>query len=216
MRSTSNSMRNVYPLSFKEEVGNCISHGTMGILLLLLMPYYIIRSYINGGLLYASGISVCFICLFSMFMTSCLYHSMPHDTEWKYVFRKLDHIMILLAIAGTYTPVCLNLLNNKTGYIILAIEWFLVIVGTLLKSISDKSHPVLSMFIYMGMGWLAIFILPTLLKHPAFLGFIIAGGLLYTMGAYFYAKKKPYCHFVWHIMINLASICQLIAVLYCI
>lgn len=214
MNSTSNSMRQVYPLSFGEEVGNCVSHGSMGILLLLSMPYYIIRSYIKGGVLYASGVSIFFICLFFMFMTSCLYHCMPHDTEWKYVFRKLDHIMILLAIAGTYTPICLTLLHNWIGYTVLIIEWVLVIAGTLLKSISNKSHPILSMIIYMGMGWLAIFILPVLLKHPAFFGWILAGGLIYTIGAYFYSKKKPYSHFVWHILIILASVCHLVGILY--
>lgn len=207
-------MRNVYPLSFGEEVGNCISHGVMAILTLLSMPYFIIRSYIQGGVLFASGVSVCFICLFFMFMTSCLYHCMPHDTEWKYVFRKLDHIMILLAIAGTYTPICLALFNNWIGYTILAVEWILVIAGTLLKSISDKSHPILSMTIYMCMGWLAVFILPTLIKHPVFFGFILGGGILYTIGAFFYAKKKAYSHFIWHIFIILASLCQLIGILY--
>ncbi|MBQ0066420.1 MAG: hemolysin III family protein [Firmicutes bacterium] len=214
--NSSNSMRNVYPLSFKEEVGNCISHGCAGLLLFFSMPYYIIRSYIKGGIPYASGVSIFFICLISMFIASCLYHCMPHNTEWKYVFRKLDHIMILLAIAGTYTPICLTLLRGWIGYTILGIEWILVLIGVLLKSISAQSHPILSMCIYMGMGWLAIFIIPVLFQNPSFFGMILGGGLLYTIGAFFYAKKKPYSHFIWHLFIVLASLCHLVAVLYCI
>ena len=159
------SMRYVYPLCFGEEVGNCITHGVMALLILFALPYYSVRAYLQGGVIKTLGTAVFLICLLFMFTGSCLYHSMPHETTHKYVFRKLDHIMILLAIAGTYTPICLNLMNNWKGYTILAIEWVMVIAGILLKSIATKSYPKLSMVIYMVMGWLAIFILPTLIKE---------------------------------------------------
>ena len=149
------SMRYVYPLCFGEEVGNCITHGVMAILILFSLPYYSVRAYLRGGTIETIGTSVFLICLLFMFAGSCLYHSMPHETTHKYVFRKLDHIMILLAIAGTYTPICLKLMNNWKGYTILAIEWVMVIAGILLKSIATKSYPKLSMTIYMVMGWLA-------------------------------------------------------------
>ena len=96
------SMKNVFPLSFGEEVGNSVSHGVMALLLLFALPYYAIRAYLQAGALHATGISIFIICMIFMFLGSCLYHSMPHDTTHKLVFRKLDHIMILLAIAGTY------------------------------------------------------------------------------------------------------------------
>lgn len=159
------SMRYVYPLCFGEEVGNCITHGVMALLILFALPYYCVRAYLQGGAIKTFGTAVFLICLLFMFTGSCLYHSMPHETTHKYVFRKLDHIMILLAIAGTYTPICLNLMNNWKGYTILAIEWVMVIAGILLKSIATKSYPKLSMVIYMVMGWLAIFILPTQSKN---------------------------------------------------
>ncbi len=165
------SMRYVYPLCFGEEVGNCITHGVMAILILFSLPYYSVRAYLRGGTIETVGTAVFLICLLFMFAGSCLYHSMPHETTHKYVFRKLDHIMILLAIAGTYTPICLKLMNNWKGYTILAIEWVMVIMGILLKSIATKTYPKLSMTIYMVMGWLAIFILPTLIKktQPIFI-----------------------------------------------
>ena len=125
--------------------------------------------------------------------------------------------MILLAIAGTYTPICLKLMNNWKGYTILAIEWVMVIMGILLKSIATKTYPKLSMTIYMVMGWLAIFILPTLIKktQPIFIILIALGGIMYTIGTFFYSKpQKRYFHFVWHIFIILASICHLLAILY--
>ena len=184
------SMRYVYPLCFGEEVGNCITHGVMALLILFALPYYSVRAYLQGGAIKTLGTAVFLICLLFMFTGSCLYHSMPHETTHKYVFRKLDHIMILLAIAGTYTPICLNLMNNWKGYTILAIEWVLVIAGILLKSIATKSYPKLSMVIYMVMGWLAIFILPTLIKEsqPIFIILIALGGVMYTMGTFFQNK----------------------------
>lgn len=217
MTENKDSMRYTYPLIFGEEVGNAISHGVMALLLLFTLPYYAIRAYIQGGTIKAVGISVYFICLFFMFMGSCLYHSMPHETTHKYVFRKLDHIMILLAIAGTYTPICLNVMNNWKGYTILAIEWIMVVVGVLLKAISNKSMPKLSMTIYMIMGWLAIFILPSLIQNTSiiFIIWIALGGILYTIGTFFYGHpQKKFFHFTWHIFIILASLCHLIGILY--
>lgn len=192
------SMRYVYPLCFGEEVGNCITHGVMALLILFALPYYSVRAYLQGGAIKTLGTAVFLICLLFMFTGSCLYHSMPHETTHKYVFRKLDHIMILLAIAGTYTPICLNLMNNWKGYTILAIEWVMVIAGILLKSIATKSYPKLSMTIYMIMGWLAIFILPTLIREtqPIFIILIALGGVMYTMVLSFIQSLKKDFFFV--------------------
>ncbi|MEY8543351.1 PAQR family membrane homeostasis protein TrhA [Dubosiella newyorkensis] len=210
-------MKNSYPLSFGEEIGNSVSHGVMALILLFTLPYYAIRSYLMGGSRVAIGISIYFFCMFFMFAGSCLYHAMKYGTFHKYVFRKLDHIMILLAIAGTYTPICLIVLPNWIGYTILAIEWLMVLAGVLLKSISNKKHKVLSMTIYMVMGWMAIFILPSLMANTnwIFMTLLVTGGILYTIGAFFYAHpEKNFFHFTWHILIVLASICHLIAILY--
>lgn len=212
--SKQGSMKNTVHLSFGEEVGNATSHGVMCLLLLFGLPYFAVHAWILGGLLRCVGISIYIICMIFMFGGSCLYHIMPYDTTWKYVFRKLDHISILLAIAGTYTPICLVLLNNWIGYLILAVEWGCVLAGVLLKSISSRSFPVFSMILYMTMGWMALFILPVLLAKTSwiFLGLIVLGGVFYSIGAIFYLRKKPYAHFIWHVMIILASICHLIAI----
>lgn len=213
----SSDMAHPFKLTFGEEIGNSISHGVMWVLILFSLPYYAIRSYLIGGIPYAVGASVFLICLFFMFLASNLYHLQPYDTTYKYVFRKLDHIMILLAIAGSYTPVCLVVMHNAVGYVILAIEWIMAIAGILLKAISSKSHAKLSMTIYMVMGWLAIFVIPAILRNAslAFFLMILLGGVMYTIGAFFYGHpEKRFFHFVWHIFIILASICHMIAILY--
>lgn len=211
------SMKRPFKLTFGEELGNSVSHGIMWILLLCLLPYYAVRSYLIGGTTYAIGSSIFIICLCMMFLCSCLYHLQPYGTTHKYIFRKLDHIMIVLAIAGTYTPVCLVLMHNFPGYVILAIEWIMAVAGILLKAISNKAHPKLSMTIYMVMGWLAIFVLPSMIRQAGwpFFGLILGGGVLYSIGAVFYSHpEKRYFHFVWHLFIILASVVHMIAILY--
>lgn len=208
-------MKNGFKLSFGEEVGNSISHGVMAVLILISLP--IVMAYVDAtkNMETAVGVGYYMICMFLMFIVSCLYHCMHYGTMQKYVFRKLDHIMILFAIAGTYTPICLSLLEKPMGYIVLAIEWICVFVGVLVKAISKQTHKVFSMILYMAMGWLAVFILPTLLKTPQFLALIVTGGLFYTVGVFFYSHpQRPYNHFIWHLCINAASICHFIAIVF--
>lgn len=127
-----------------------------------------------------------------MFLVSTLYHAMDHDSPHKQVFRILDHIFIYFAIAGSYTPVALCLIKGYQGIIILVIQWAMVIVGILYKSISIKSLPKLSLTIYLVMGWTAILFMPSIIQNSsaAFLWLIVIGGLMYSIGAYFYANKK--------------------------
>lgn len=210
------SMRDMIKLNLGEEIANCVSHGIMAILILCLLAPIAVYSYLKAGALHTSGVVICLICLFIMFLSSTLYHCMPFGSNHKYVFRKIDHICIFLAIAGTYTPVAISLIGGWQAIVVLCIEWGAVIFGILLKSIATKSYPKLSMCIYMAMGWAAIMFMPVLLSKASleFLIYIVLGGIMYTIGAIFYARKKPYMHAIWHICINIASILQIIAVVF--
>ncbi|MGB7595517.1 MAG: hemolysin III family protein [Erysipelotrichaceae bacterium] len=215
--SKENGMQNLIHLSFGEELGNSIAHGVMSILLLFLLPVVAIYSYNKGGILLAAGTSVFVISIFLMFLTSTLYHAMSYDTPHKYVLRILDHIFIYFAIAGSYTPIALYAIGGWQGWLILIIQWSMVLFGILYKSIAQKSIPKLSVLIYLMMGWTAVFFFPTLIHNttPLFIGLIILGGLLYTVGAFFYMQKsRPYFHFVWHVFINLAALTHFIAIVF--
>lgn len=93
------TMRDMVRLTFGEEVGNSISHGVMALLMLFFIPFASIYSYKIGGVIRAIGVSIFCICMFLMFLISTIYHSMAYKSEQKYIFRKLDHICIYLAIA---------------------------------------------------------------------------------------------------------------------
>lgn len=215
--SKEKSMQNLIKLSFGEEVGNSITHGVMSLLLLFFLPYGAILSYEKGGVLLAAGTSIFIISIFLMFLTSCLYHAMAYDTPHKYVFRILDHIFIYFAIAGSYTPIALYAIGGWRGWVILIVQWSMVLFGILYKSIAQKSIPKLSVLIYLSMGWAALFFIPQLIQNTSllFMGLIVLGGVLYSVGSWFYMQKtRPYFHLIWHIFINLAALTHFIAIVF--
>jgi len=212
-----NGMNVLVHLSRGEEVGNSVTHGVMSAILLISLPAVAIYSYTKGGVLLAAGESVFIISLFLMFLASCLYHAMSYDTPHKYVMRILDHIFIYFAIAGSYTPIALYVVKGWQGWLILIVQWVMVLFGILYKSIAQKAVPKLSVLIYLCMGWAAVFFIPTIIQNTSwlFIGLIVLGGIFYSAGAWFYMQKdRPYFHFIWHLFITFASISHFIAIVF--
>lgn len=202
-------------LSFGEEVGNAVSHGVVSALILLALPAIAVYGYIKGGLLYSVGFSIFGLSMFIMFAASTLYHSMSYDSPHKVIFRIIDHCAIYIAIAGSFTPILLTAVSSPLNYIVLILQWLMVVFGVLYKSISKRSLPKVSVSIYLIMGWSAIILFPQLIRNtsPLFIGLIVLGGLLYTVGTLFYRSKKPWYHFIWHLFIIAASLSHAIAIL---
>lgn len=214
----SKSMKNMIELSFGEEVGNAITHGVMAFICLVILPVVAIKAYLQGGALQATGVSVFIISIFLMFLVSCLYHSMKYDTGQKTIFRILDHCFIYVAIAGTYTPIALCIIQGWQGILILVLQWLMVVAGVLYKSIARRSVPKLSVTIYLIMGWVAVLFLPALIRNasPALLICIILGGIFYSIGTYFYKRQyeKKYYHMIWHFFINAGAIAHMIGIIF--
>jgi len=211
-----NSMKDLLKLSFTEEVFNCVTHGVMAAIMLILIPICAVYSYIVGDTLRAFAVSVFTISIFLMFLVSTLYHAMDFNSPHKFVFRILDHIFIYVAIAGSYTPVALCVIKGVEGIVILIIQWTMVLLGILYKSLAKQSLPKLSLTIYLVMGWTAVFFIPSLLNKASalFLTFIVIGGILYSIGAYFYSRKWKFAHAIWHIFISLAASMHFIAIVF--
>lgn len=208
---------NIFKLSFGEEIGNSISHGVMAALCLIFIPIVSVYGYLKHGLLLSIGFSIYVICIFLMFLMSTLYHSMKFETGQKIIFRILDHSGIYLAIAGSFTPVCLKILDGFFLYSILIAQWGMVIVGIIIKSLFTKKKSKGSSLIYLIMGWSAVLLIPKLLETQsiAFFVLILLGGLSYSIGAIFYSKKdKAWFHFIWHLFVNMAAILQFIAIIF--
>lgn len=203
-------------LSFGEEVANSVTHAVGAAIMLVLLPISAIYSYQHYGIAAAIGMSIFVISLFLMFLSSTVYHAMTYDSPQKYVLRIIDHSMIYIAIAGSYTPVALSLVGGWLGYFIIVLQWGTTIFGILYKIFAKKINDKFSLFLYLLMGWLVIFIIPAIVSKTglAFWLLMLGGGLSYTVGAFFYAKKRPYFHMIWHLFILLASALQYIAIVY--
>ncbi|MDR1795545.1 MAG: hemolysin III family protein [Erysipelotrichaceae bacterium] len=211
------SMRSQIKLSFGEELGNSVSHGAAAFLFLLLLPFSAVIAYQRHDWVFSLGVSVFIICIFLMLLTSCIYHSSPFASDHKFVMRILDHSMIFLAIAGTYTPILLSVTKGVLGMVTLIILWLFVVFGILYKTIAKNASTKITLIMYLGMGWASVILMPDLVKKtsPVFLGLIALGGLLYTVGCWFYAQKtRNYFHFIWHIFIVLACFSHYIAIVF--
>ena len=166
---------------------------------------------------HAVAVASIVISIFLMFLASTLYHSMNPQSKHKDVFHILDHIFIYVAIAGSYTPIALVVIGGWQGVFITVLQWAMVLFGIFYKSLSRKSIPAVSLTIYLVMGWTIVFFLPLFVRRASMplLVLIALGGLLYTLGAWFYAKKGfRYHHMVWHLLINLAVAAHFVGIVF--
>ena len=146
--------------------------------------------------------------LFFLYTVSTLYHSFRGKA--KQVFRKLDHYSIYFLIAGTYTPFTLVTLRGHWGWTIFGVIWGLVVVGIVLESLPQKGNRVLSLGVYILMGWLVLLVLKPLLQVLPWAGFLwlLMGGLFYTGGVAFYLFDEKIRHFhgIWHLFVLAGSV----------
>lgn len=199
-----------YKLS--EELINAISHGIGAGLSVVAFILCLIKS--SSGL---ALFSVFFygISSFLLYLMSCLYHSFKPNNA-KRIFRIFDHCSIYLLIAGTYTPLVLLILPTVVGWTIFFVVWILAIIGIVLNAIDLKKFKIVSMILYLVMGWCILFSFETLWNSMNHFGIflLLLGGILYTIGAIIYGvgKKKKYMHSVFHIFCILASVCFFLAI----
>ena len=203
-----------------EEIFNAVSHivgGAFGIIALILGLVFTIQEGHDGwSILSVIIYGVSIILLYTM---SSIYHFLRRNKA-KRVFRIFDHCTIYLLIAGTYTPICVILLRHEWwGILLLILVWVAAIVGITFNAINmhKTSIKVLSMILYIVMGWCVIFLIVPLLKiwyGPGF-WFLLGGGISYTVGVIFYAfgKKAKYIHSIWHLFVFLGTVLQFIAIL---
>jgi hemolysin III len=154
--------------------------------------------------------------LLTLYLTSSLYHSVRGAA--KEVLRKMDHCAIYLLIAGSYTPFTLVTLRGVWGWSMFGVVWALALLGIAQEIWYAKGARVLSLVIYVMMGWLAVIGVKPLFLALGWDGFVwlAAGGLIYTVGIAFYATdhKLRHGHGVWHLFVLGGSACHYVAVLF--
>jgi len=172
-----------------------------------------------------NGITVAAFLIFGismvlMYSTSTIYHFIDRSKQKaKLVMRKLDHIMIFVFVAGSYTPICLLTLRGSVGYKLLSLVWSITVIGTVIKLFWITAPNWVSSLLYISMGWVAVLVLsPLTSKMPSGgIYWLVLGGILYTIGGVIYALKRPNLndtyfgfHELFHIFILAGSLCHYI------
>ena len=198
-----------------EDIANSVTHGigvALGIAGLAVLVSLAAR---EGDPWRIVSLSIYGTTLILMFLASTLYHSLRIPRVHR-LFRILDHSAIFLLIAGTYTPFTLVTLRGPWGWTLFGIVWGLAAVGIVLKTIFIERFAVLSAAIYIAMGWVVVLAFKPLLDSLPGAGvlWLVAGGVCYTGGVFFFAAKRiPYNHAIWHLFVLSGSICHFIAIL---
>ena len=155
------------------------------------------------------GISLC-----TLYFCSAKYHH-TQDPVKKLFYRKLDHISIYVLIAGTYTPYTLIFLTHSKGLLLFSIVWSIALFGTFLKLFFTGKFEVISLLLYLVMGWLIVFDFTALQEvvSTRAISLLVAGGGFYTAGILFYVwNALKYNHVLWHLFVLVGSICHFLSI----
>ncbi len=181
---------------------------------LVLMIYYAIS---KGTVWHIVSFSIFGGSMILLYTASTLYHLLSISDKGIRVFRKIDHMMIFILIAGTYTPICLIPLRGGWGYSMLAIIWGIALAGIIMKFFWFDAPRWLYTIFYLIMGWLVVIALWPMAKTIPFSGvmWMVAGGLFYTVGAIIYGTKWPKLKFklfgfheIFHLFVMFGSFCH--------
>jgi hemolysin III len=201
--------------SLAEEIAHAATHGLGLLLSIAALVLLVVFATLRGDAWHIVSVSVYGGTLVLLYLASTLYHSIRHPPAKK-VLQVIDHSAIYLLIAGTYTPITLTTLRGGWGYTLFGIVWSLALVGVLLEAFARKRLKVVSISLYLGLGWLAAVAVKPLFERVPIggLALILLGGLAYTAGVGFYLwRKLPYHHAVWHVFVLVGSACHFLAVL---
>jgi len=195
---------------------NAVTHVVAAALALPGSVVLVVLAALDGDAWKIVSVAIYGLTLVLLYTVSALYHSLRGRA--KHVFQKLDHQSIYLLIAGSYTPFCLVTLRDTWGWQLLAGVWGLAIVGSLQELLQKSEARILSVIIYIVMGWavLAALVPLRLALGPAGFAWVAAGGLFYTVGIIFYAidTRVTHAHGVWHLFVIAGSAAQYFAILH--
>lgn len=203
------------------EPGSAITHFIGMMLAVFAAVPLLVKSATAPDARCLAAMAVFMLSMVLLYAASATYHSLAVSEKIIKVFRKIDHMMIFVLIAGSYTPVCLIVLSGRLGYTLLAVVWGIAILGIGVKALWITCPKWFSSILYISMGWVCIGVfgpLWSLLPRAAFL-WLLAGGVIYTIGGVIYALKLPLfnskhanfgSHEIFHLFVMGGSICHFI------
>jgi len=203
------------------EPGSAITHFIGMMMAVFAAVPLLIKAATASGSAAFTAMAVFMLSMILLYGASATYHSLTVSDKVLRVFRKIDHMMIFVLIAGSYTPVCLIVLGGPLGYTLLAVVWGIALLGILIKALWITCPKWFSSSIYIAMGWVCLWVFGPLWKtlpKSAFI-WLLAGGVIYTVGGVIYALKLPIfnakhayfgSHEIFHLFVMGGSICHFI------
>ncbi len=197
-----------------EELANSLTHGFGVAASVAVCAILVVRASLFGDAWRIVGAAVFGATLISLYTASTLYHAV-RSQRVKARLKVMDHAAIYLLIAGSYTPFTLVELRGGWGWSLFGVIWGLAACGVVFKLFFTGRFRRISTGIYIGMGWLVVIAIVPMIREmaPVVLGWLLAGGVVYTAGTVFYhSRRVPYAHAVWHLFVLGGSMCHAIAV----
>ncbi|HJA99627.1 MAG TPA: hemolysin III family protein [Candidatus Mediterraneibacter merdavium] len=204
-----------------KDPGSAITHFIGMLMAIFAAVPLLIKAANEPSKIYIVSLAIYAASLILLYAASTTYHTFDVSAKVNTILKKIDHMMISVLIAGSYTPVCLIVLKGRTGIILLSIVWGIAIAGILIKAFWVYCPKWVSSVLYIGMGWTCVLAFTQILNNmsPAAFGWLLAGGIIYTVGGIIYALKLPLfnnrhknfgSHEIFHLFVMGGSACHFV------
>jgi len=204
-----------------KDPGSSITHFIGMLMALFSAIPLLIKASTNPDSLHIITLGIFILSMILLYGASTIYHALDLSPKLNKRLRKIDHMMIFVLIAGTYTPICVIALGGKIGYSLLAIVWGIAIFGILVKALWITCPKWFSSALYITMGWVCVLAFTQILNSLPTAAFVwlLAGGVIYTIGGVIYALKLPIfnskhkhfgSHEIFHLFVMAGSVCHFI------
>ena len=204
-----------------KDPGSSITHFIGMMMAMFSAVPLLIKASMNPDNIHLISLGIFILSMILLYGASATYHALNLSERTNRILRKMDHIMIFVLIAGTYTPICLIVLGGRTGYTLLALVWGIALAGILVKAFWITCPKWFSSALYIAMGWVCVLSFTQLINSLSREGFfwLLTGGIIYTVGGIIYALKLPIfnarhknfgSHEIFHLFVMAGSICHFI------
>lgn len=204
-----------------KDPGSAITHFIGMLMAIFAATPLIIRALRAPDMIHVISLSIFIISMILLYAASTTYHTFDLSTNTNKILKKLDHCMIFVLIAGSYTPICLIALHGRTGFMLLTIVWSIAVIGIIFKLCWVTCPKWVSSALYIAMGWVCVLAFTQILNAlpKAAFNWLLAGGIIYTAGGIIYALKLPIfnakhkyfgSHEIFHLFVMAGSLCHFI------
>ena len=204
-----------------KDPGSALTHFIGMMMAVFASTPLLIKAAANPDRVHLVSLTIFIGSMIALYAASTTYHTLNLSEKWNQRLRKLDHMMIFILIAGTYTPICILALPQPLGIRLLMLVWSIALFGIVVKMFWINCPKWFSSVIYIGMGWTCVLAFTQLLNSlpTAAFAWLLAGGIIYTLGGIIYALKLPIfdakhkyfgTHEIFHLFVMGGSVCHYI------